>query len=105
MQVERSRNGSKSWPPAREKRSSSAIPAIWIFNMDAHTDATRYHAHGQEKPEDAGKPGAWKARTPGLEGAGQKKEQQCHLRWLATLRGGDSHHQWRASKGSGFHHA
>jgi hypothetical protein len=24
-----------------------------------------------------------------LEGAGQKKEQQCHLRWLATLRKGD----------------
>lgn len=53
--------------------------------MDARTDAARYHVHGQKKPDDAGKPGAWKARTPGLEGAGQKKEQQCHLRWLATL--------------------
>jgi hypothetical protein len=53
--------------------------------MDAHTDAARYHVHGQKKPDDAGKPGAWKARTPGLEGAGQKKEQLCHLRWLATL--------------------
>jgi hypothetical protein len=23
--------------------------------MDAHTDAARYHVHGQKKPDDAGK--------------------------------------------------
>src|SRR5437870_11259583 len=66
----------------------------------AHTDAARYHVHGQEKPDDAGKPGAWKARTPGFEGAGQKKEQQCHLRWLATLRRSHRHHRGSQANGA-----
>jgi hypothetical protein len=41
---ERSHNGFRSWLPADEKPWSSAIPAIWISNMDVLTDAW-YHVH------------------------------------------------------------
>ena len=54
-QAERSRSGYRSWLPVSGKRWFFAIPAIWIFNMDAHT-VTRYHVHGQAQPDDAGKP-------------------------------------------------
>src|SRR6266480_4331522 len=73
--VERNRSGFRSWLPASARRWFSAIAAIWTFNMDAHPE-TRYHVHGQAKPDAAGKRSAVKVARYVWRGA-FGKGQQC----------------------------
>ena len=52
--------------------------------QDDHYD-TKDLVHGQGHLDDAGKPGAWKACTPGLEGGIQSSTVLTATRWMHTL--------------------
>jgi len=51
--------GSRSWPPVVEKRWFSVGPVTKVSMQDDHYN-TNDLVHGQDHPDDAGKPGAEK---------------------------------------------
>src|SRR2546426_7946572 len=73
MTVERSHAGSRSWPPANERRSSFAKPAMMIYMQDALLGVHRYHVHGRKRKSAlAGKRSAVKAARYVWRGALEK---------------------------------
>jgi hypothetical protein len=85
MKAGRSQVGSRSWLPVVEKRWSSVVLVIKISMQDAHCNKNDL-AHGQDHPDDAGKPGAEKsARRVWGEAFGKGLSRSTSLGAYPTL--------------------